>query len=92
MSGLRRGGAAVLDRAVDALGAEARGAVAASTVEVAGGVDLAGGGLAGAGPGGAAMSAWLHLVLVAAWLAAAIALLAVLMAWLGRPDDDQDAR
>lgn len=38
------------------------------------------------------MSAWLHLVLLAAWLAAAIALLAVLMAWLGRPDDDQDAR
>ena len=49
-------------------------------------VTVAGGGLAGAGPGGAAMSAWLHLVLLAAWLAAAIALLAVLMAWLGRPD------
>ena len=35
------------------------------------------------------MSAWLHLVLVAGWLAAAIALVAALMAWLGRPDDEQ---
>lgn len=32
------------------------------------------------------MSVWLHLLLVTGGLAGAIALLAALMAWLGRPD------
>ena len=36
------------------------------------------------------MSGWLHLMLVAGWLAGAIALMAALMAWLGRPDDDEE--
>lgn len=86
MPGVRGGVAADAGGAAHVLGPEAGGVVAPGADELAGGVDLAGGGLAGAGPGGAAMSAWLHLVLVAGWLAAAIALVATLMAWLGRPD------